>query len=868
MKLLPRLILSALLFTGCLSQEKRPLGSDLSIRWGVVDNFLERGFSTELVLFNRGAEALPASGWTLYFNFGRMPFPDSFPPELKLTHINGDFFKLEPTTAFAPLLPGDSLRIGFEAPNWAIKEGEAPAGFYIVFTDAEGLASAPEAVADVQVAPFVSPRQVNRSASDRWPVATPALRYHENRAISMQAEEQVGLVVPTPVGLMKGQGTLDLGQTLEIRHAGTLAGEAAYLADALAELLGARPAVVESTAGGPQAILLKIGPVRVGAEVRQSGAEAYRLTVAPEQGVEIVGTDAAGVFYGIQSLRALVPVAAYRETQERLTVPALVIEDAPRFGYRGMLLDVGRNFQTKRAVLKLLDVMAFYKLNKFHFHLTDDEGWRLAIAGLPELTEVGGRRGHTLDERDHLVPSYGSGPNPASPTGSGFYTRADFIEILQYARDRHIEVIPEIDVPGHARSAIKAMETRSERLAAQGGSEAVESYLLSEAADPSTYMSVQMWKDNVINVCQPSTYRFLQAVVDDLVAMYREAGAPFTTIHTGGDEVPGGVWEQSPACAALIAETPDLEGTADLPGYFLRRISDMLAEHGLVTAGWEEIALKEMLHGGDAAKEPSPDFVGRNFRPYVWNSVWGWGSEDLGYKLANAGYPVVLSYVANLYFDLAYEKDPAEPGYYWGGFVDTRKPYELVPLDLFKNAALDLMGNPLDEAAYADRTRLTAAGRRNVLGIQGQLWGENAKGQEMMEYLAFPKLLGLAERAWAQEPTWAMVENREARAAGLAMAWNGFANTLGRRDLPRLDYLFGGVRYRIPPPGAIIKDGMLLANIAFPGLTIRYTLDGTEPTTASPLYEGPVPVKGVVNVRAFDTLGRGGRSLTAGPLGQ
>lgn len=209
------------------------------------------------------------------------------------------------------------------------------------------------------------------------------------------------------------------------------------------------------------------------------------------------------LFYGIQTLRALIPPEYDRSPHAKVPVDATSIEDAPRFHYRGLTLDVARNFQSKQAILKLLDAMAFYKLNKLQLHLADDEGWRLEIAGLPELTQVGGRRGHTLRETDHLVPSFGSGvsANPAISHGSGYYSRADFLDILRHAKLRHIEVIPEIESPGHARAAIIAMRARFFRLTKQGRTEDAKAYLLSDPEDQSSYQSVQRWHDNVMNVC-------------------------------------------------------------------------------------------------------------------------------------------------------------------------------------------------------------------------------------------------------------------------------------------------------------------------------------------------------------------------------
>jgi hexosaminidase len=439
--------------------------------------------------------------------------------------------------------------------------------------------------------------------------------------------------------------------------------------------------------------------------------------------------------------------------------------------------------------------------------------------------------------------------------GSGSYDREAFIRILRYARARHIEVIPEVDVPGHARAAIVSMQARHDLLMEEGDEAAARRYLLRHPDDESVYQSVQGWNDNVIDVCMPSTYEFLRYVVDDIVEMYREAGAPLTTIHTGGDEVPGGVWERSPACEALRAA----EGDVHLPSLFLDRMSEINSEHGLVTAGWEEVALR-MDHWEDhAGKVPDPARREKGILPYVWNSIWGEGSEELAYRLANAGFDIILSSASNLYFDLAYDKHPEEPGYYWAGFVDMQKPFELEPFDLFRSAKEDLLGNPIDPEAYADSEPLTHAGRSRIIGIQGQLWGENARSVELMEYLAFPRMIVLAERAWAQQPEWSKEAGTGDRDSGLAEAWREFANRLGQRELTRLNQAFGRVSFRIPPPGAVIEDGWLKANVALPGLEIRYTTDGSVPHGESALYEGPVEVTSPVHLMTFDSRARGSR---------
>jgi hexosaminidase len=258
---------------------------------------------------------------------------------------------------------------------------------------------------------------------------------------------------------------------------------------------------------------------------------------------------------------------------------------------------------------------------------------------------------------------------------------------------------------------------------------------------------------------------------------------------------------------------------------------------------------------------PNPQLVEKNLLPYAWNSNWG-THDDLAYKLANTGYQVVLCNANNLYFDFAYSKDPQEPGFYWSGLVNTKKPFELVPLDVLKTATVDIMGNPIDLEDYEDHVKLAAAARNNIIGIQGQLWSETVKGPELLEYYLFPKLMGLSERAWAADPEWAHLPKRSERLSVMDQAWNLFANTIAQREMPRLDHLWNGVNYRVPLPGAVIEDGMLKANVAFPGLEIRYTLDGTEPGESSALYQGPLEARKPIKLKAFTSTGKSSRTST------
>jgi len=848
---------------------KFPEATDIQVDWEVIENSYQgkNAFLSAFTITNHSTVPLTNGDWIFYFNFGRMIAKDGLPETVVISHVNGDLFKMTPTAKFPSLksaTKGENgtvqagLTIPFISGDWAINESDAPAGGYFIYHDVEGYPSPALPVRTIGVKPFLTEKQTRRNKNDNVPVPTPKSRYETNTLLTTDAPSLS--IIPTPLHVQAGKSPVLLNSGFSIHYAPGLDKEAGFLALQLSGFLGLETLMKTSPGnqGGAAVILLQTGEVNIKGNTSK---EAYRLTIDGQTGIRVMGASDAGVFYGIRSLTALLPPEVFKSPQKEISLAGLVVEDAPRFPYRGLHLDTARNFQTKKTVKNLLNLMSFYKLNVLHFHLTDDEGWRLEINGLPELTEVGGFRGHVQKMKDVLYPSFGSGPDsdPDRSHGCGFYTRTDFIEILKYAHRLKIEVIPELDFPGHARAAVKAMDVRHRRLLLKGQRLEAEQYVLRDPDDKSVYRSVQFWNDNTVCVGRESVYDFLETVVDDIRVMYQRAGAPLTTIHIGGDEVPVGVWEKSPICAKLIKENKEVVDVHHLTAYFVKRFRQILKSRGLITAGWQEIAL---IDAEDARPIPNPKFSGGDVLPFVWNNVWGWGKEDVGQRLANAGFPVVISYVTNLYFDLAYNKDPQEPGYYWSGFVDTRKAYELTPLDILKCASVDLLGNPLPlETLSKNVESLSAEGTKNIRGIQGLLWSENTIGADVLEYQAFPKLLGLAERAWAAQPEWAQVTDRDRREQGLQIAWSGFARCLGERELPRLDFL--NVAYRIPLPGAVLEKGVLKANIAFPGLTIRYTTDGSEPDETSLLYSGPVMLpEGVksVKLKAFTKNGRAGRT--------
>ena len=853
------LITAAVLMTSaCGDRPETVQSGDFRMHWEVLSNFEVEGRTLSEISMVSDHEGLLEDDWAVYFNFLRLIDTETVSGPVNVTHINGDLYRITPGEDYEPLSSGDRFRFTFEALGASVMKIDGPDGAYFEFDDGH-IATIP-----VEPEPFEREEQLHRSPDDVVPVATADVLFENNADMSVLPVEQVGSIVPTPVAFDQQSGQFELNLETRIVHEDGLESEAQLLAEALGMMLGTIPEVfIEGSAtNGDNVIRLEQGDISVEGSEKQSGDEAYRLTVS-ENGVTITGSDPAGVFYGIQSLRALLPVNVWQEPLSVIPVAAVTVEDAPGFTYRGMHLDVSRNFQSVESVKKLLDVMAFYKLNKFHFHLTDDEGWRIAINAFPELTEIGGRRGHTHDESEHLVPSYGSGPyaDPDASLGTGWYTQEEYMDILSYANDRHIEIIPEIDVPGHARAALIAMENRYERLIDEGRREEADRYRIQDPEDESEYMSIQRWNDNVINVCQESTYRFLRVVYDELIDMHEAAGAPLTSIHVGGDEVPYGVWEDSPVCEAFIEESGEVDSVDDLMDYFFARSEADISDRGLTMAAWEEFSLIEEPQTGETV--PNPLFAGSSI-PYVWSNIWGTGTESYSYQLANAGYQILMNHASNFYFDLSYQKHPEEAGLYWAGFVNARDPYAFIPFDLYKSGVKDYLGRPMPEDAYDGYEQLTEEGRDNILGLQAQLWSETFRTPERVEFMALPRMISLAERAWVPEQEWMEIEDRDQRLEALSVSWNEFANRLAQRELPRLDAMNGGYVYRIPPPGAVVRDGVLEANVSYPGMEIRYTTDGSEPAVNSARYVEPVEVSGTreIRLRTFTTTGRGSRTST------
>ena len=810
----------------------------VELRWSLEDNVYPsdapHGHSRGILeLRNLGAEALGASGWSVYFTSAATLRTTETEQHLRIDREGGSYYRLHPAAGFAGVGPGQALAIELAYADLVIKDGEAPLGPFLV------LDRRPERGLPIdryEIAPRTRAEQFPRDTPGRPGRLTAEAVFARNEGIVDVPVADLPPVLPTPRHYERSAGMLHWAHRPRVVASPALAQERLLAGHVLDRVFaGPTPDAAEPP------LVLRIAPVP-----DLDSPEAYALRIDPAHGVLLTATTATGLSRGLQTLRGLLPPTS---APAGVDLPAWRISDAPRFGYRGLALDVARNFQPKEVVFRYLDLMARFKLNTLHLHLTDDEGWRLEIPGLPELTAVGGRRGYSPDPLRHLPPAHGSGADVADPHGSGYYTRADFQAILRHAAALHIDVIPEIEMPGHARSQVIAMRSRAQRLA-RAGDPAAARFRLDDPADRSVYESAQGFTDNVMNPALESTYAFIDHVLGAVAATYREAGVPLRTVHVGGDELPAGAWSGSPACEALQVRR-HLAGTAELWNYFYTRVDRLLRARGLRASGWEELGSRRVTMQATDRLVPNPAFLDRDVRVYVWQDLWG--AEDLGNRLANAGYQTILAPVSAFYLDMAYDQNADEPGAKWAPFIDLDAAYDFVPYDFVRRT-------PTDPAPVPGRERLSDAGRGHLLGLEAELWSETMREPRQIDYLLMPRLLGLAERAWAPDPDWAQAADSATASRLHAAAWSVFLGQVGRQVLPQLDAEPDGPAYRIPPPGLRRVDGRVEANLQLPGFTLRYTTDGSEPTLASPPVSGPIAARAVVRVAASARNGRAGRS--------
>ncbi len=415
--------------------------------------------------------------------------------------------------------------------------------------------------------------------------------------------------------------------------------------------------------------------------------EAYTLDVTADK-IVIGANSQAGFFYATVSLMQLMDPVIWSQhksdsPRKSWVVPACSIDDAPRFRWRGMMLDSARNFFSVEYVKKFIDRMAQHKLNLFHWHLTDDEGWRIEIKHYPLLTDIGSRRGPGTALPFSFYPAM---RGPKDKKQEGYYSQDDIKEIVAYAAKRSVNVLPEIDIPAHAKAAVTAYPE-----------------LLQDPNDTSRYTSVQKVSNNTIDPGLASSYVFLDNVIKEVTQLF-----PYEYIHLGGDEVPKGAWEKSPAVAKLM-QNEHFENIREVEAYFFTKMDRTLAKYNRKMIAWQEVR----AHSSALRSE---------------TIIMAWRGNGAGKKAAEEQHQVIMSPAQFLYFDQQYIKDKNEFGHTWAGPTDTKDAYSYNPTAGLTN----------DAAAF-------------VLGVHGCLWSETALTEKIADYLAWPRLFSLAEIGWCPQ---------------------------------------------------------------------------------------------------------------------
>jgi hexosaminidase len=840
------LILFALSFINSMGQANKPYDPNtLRIEWNLLKNPNQNDtdFLCRLILTNNSQESLPSSGWKIFFNLRYHGYQIQSAGSLfEIKHISGELFCLSPTSTFQGIKKGQFIAVDYTGEGKIANYQDTPAGLFWVY-DFE-----PDVAIKLNKLIIHKPLEpVNDTDySHRTDII---MAFNENSKIKDIPKNLLPKIFPTPLEYHEDPGYFELNQNTTIHTAVNCKNEADYLANEIQQVTGKKP-VINDSAKTDNIIWI---------EIKHMQPEAYYLQVRQNE-IHIEAGDGAGIFYGIQSFKSILAASEFAPNHSSVKIPCTEIHDAPQFELREFMLDVSRNFQSKEEILRILDLMSIYKLNVFHFHLTDDEGWRLEIPDLPELTDIGARRGYPFSDNQQLIPSYGSGPDGLHSPGTGYYSTKEFIDILKYATERHILVIPEIESPGHAMAAVKAMNARYNKFMQAGNKAEAEKFLLYDRDDQSVFLSNQGFNDNVMNPALPSTYLFMEKVINEIITMYRQSGAPLKIIHVGGDEVPHGSWERSPSVAKLMKLNPSISNTRDLWAYYFRQLKSLLKERGLSMNGWEELDKGVQNQDDSGSIIHNAEFIREKVLLDAWWNICD--NKDAGYNLANAGYKVVLCPVDYFYLDLAYSKSFNEPGDAWVGYLNLKKVFSFVPFNYYKNTREDIAGNLLPKNYFTSRERLIDSAKTNIVGLKAALWEENIGSAELLEYMALPRLLAVAERAWAKEPQWALEKDSNSFNEVFQHSWSVFVNVVAKRELPKLDIFNHGYNYRIPTAVAVIRNGEVAANCEFPGFLIHYTCNDSIPSVKSSIYHKPLSIKGVINFRVFNSMGRGGETIS------
>ncbi|MFA5299420.1 MAG: family 20 glycosylhydrolase, partial [Lutibacter sp.] len=388
-----KVIIFFLLMNSFLTYSQMKVSFDenkLQINWELVTNNYknEEKALSSFTFTNNGKTDFPSSGWTLYFNNFQKIYPRLSSGDFIVSHLNGDLFQMKPTKKFQGLKGNQSLSFTMISQGLLLNLTRVPSGFYIVWD------TAPEKGYGIKnyILKPIEDSSINFITAENT--------FKNNEEIEDIPLEKLPKIFPTPKYFQANEGVFLLDNKVIISAEEDFLEEAKYLSNELAKVIESQVVINPKGFNGKQIILKKA----------DLGKEAYILDIKSDT-IEILASTSAGIFYGIQSLKSILPSASWKTKSPSISIVNCYVKDEPRFEFRSFMLDVARNFQTKETIFKILDAMSLYKMNAFHFHFSDDEGWRIEIPSLPELTDVGSNRGHTLDSASFLPPAFGSGPN-------------------------------------------------------------------------------------------------------------------------------------------------------------------------------------------------------------------------------------------------------------------------------------------------------------------------------------------------------------------------------------------------------------------------------------------------------------------------
>lgn len=770
------------------------------------------------------------SKWSLHWNQQSAIIDnDSLPPNLKYQYVAGQSYNILSFGKGFTLNTGESVSVDLKQSGVVKRKSDLPVGGFVVIDNQ---------FIDVK---FINLWQ-NAMGIERLDIPSSVDRYN-NYLSSTVNKSELDLIVPTPNTIELLGGELPLKSKYSITIDESLNLDSNLIVSLLDEVTEIDIKKNDS-----------INDIYVD-YVDDLNEESYILNINQDK-ILISASDRAGALYAIQSLKQIFLVSKIENTP----IKNLIVNDSPRFSYRGMLLDISRNFYGPEKIKQIIDYLSFFKINHLDFRITDDEGWRLEIPGLEELTEVGSKRAYTKDEFENLIPMYGSGPDTDS-SGSGYLSRVEFIDILKYANQRNITIIPQISFPSHARSAIISMNARYQKYMKLGNIVEAEKYLLIDPEDKSEYYSAQGFNDNIACICRESAYTFYDKVIDEVYLMYKDAGVKFQKFGVGADELPYGAWQKSPICDKFMDEKSITGDYNALYEMMQRRVYNKLSSYDLTMTGWDDILLK-LTEKNQSETKIKDFFKDDDILLYVWKNDWGQGRQDMIYKYANLGYKTIMSNSSAFYFDMVDDRDFDNIGLSWSGYADYKDIWTVDVYDIF-NDSYGVEKNNISQDYINSSEKLNPENRENIIGIQSQIWSETIKSEDILDYMFMPNIIVFSQKAWSNDPKWTTISDQELRRKTLQKEWNNFANNIGQRLLPIVDNIFEGLKYDLPKPGGVIINDSLFANSAFPGLYIKYTLDGSIPNSESANYSSPFKLNkdDVVHLRLFNKLGRGGNTI-------